>query len=260
MITGGINSLMNSYNLSAASTRQMPAVSKIFDYQSSQKNVKSMLDSYKKNTDTVKGLKKDTADFLTQYTKDMTQMNSAASKLTNGGIESMLFDKEGNVTDATIKKTVDATQDMVDSYNKSLKMLEKNRTRGVGIQEQESRMMELPAAREKMAALGISQEKDGTLKLDTEKLTKAFKDPNKLQVKLFSEMLGGPVGVAAGIQKDAQAGMNVSASRLVHQDLAKMQELRASNPIHEMYQGFKAGGAYAMNNQAAAGMLMNMLV
>lgn len=261
MSVSGINNLLNSYYSGTNSLNGMSSTADLFDYKSAQKDVASLLDSYKQQSSStsVSSLKKSTSDFLTQYTSGMNGMNKAASVFTNGGVNDLLYDKEGNVTDETVKKTVDATKSMLKEYNNTIALLDKNADRGQGVTKQLARMVSDPAAKEKLDALGVSVGKDGTLSLDEEKLTSALKDENPLQVKLMADFLGGSTGLAAGIQKDARAGLNASSSSLVGNDIATIQKTQdESNPFREMYTSMRGGGAYGLNNNAAVGMMLNM--
>lgn len=234
MSVSGINSLLNSYYGGTNSVNSLSSASSMFDYDSAKKDVQSLLDSYKQqsSSSSVSSLKKSTADFLTQYTSGMNSMNKAASVFTNGGVNDLLYDKEGNVTDETVKKTVDATKSMLEEYNNNIALLDKNADRGQGVSKQLARMVSDPAAKEKLDALGVSVGKDGTLTLDEAKLTSALKDENPLQVKLMADMLGGSTGLAAGIQKDARAGLNTSSSSLVGNDIATIQQTQKLSLIH----------------------------
>lgn len=257
MAIGGIGSLLNSYYSQANS---VSSVSPLFDYKKAQKQTQSLLDSYKKNNNTVKTLKKESADFLSGYTKGLNEMNTAAGKLADGNIDKLLFDKDGNVTEETVKNTVDSAKNMVEQYNKNLKMLNDNADRGPGVTKQLARMADDPAPLAGMKMVGMSVNKDGSLALDEAVMAKALKDENKAQVKLLADIIGGGNGIASSVQRDARAGLNTPAQNLISNDLATMQSVRQDDPIRALSQSIKGGGAYAMNNNAAMGILMNMLV
>ena len=258
---GGLDSVMNSYfKYSVTNPKNVEAISKVFDYTSSVKSTQSMLESYKANNSKVRQLSKESADFLTGYTKGMNELNQTAGKLTNGGVDKLLFDREGKVTEDTVKNTVSAVRDMVDSYNSNLKTLNDNADRGPGVTNQMARMVDDPAPKAGMDMVGVSVNKDGTLALDEEALTKALNDETPGQRELFRDIIGGSTGIAAGVQKDARAGLRQSAQSLIGNDLAEMQGIRQNDPIREFAQSLKGGGAYALNNNAAMGILMNMTV
>lgn len=235
-------------------------MSQIFDFKAAQQQTQQLLNTYKTNNATVQSLKKDSADFLKQYTSGMNNLNSAAGKLTNGGMDKLLYNKEGNVTEDTVKNTVSAVRSMVEEYNSNLKTLNDNAERGEGVTRQMARMVDDPAPAASMKMVGVSVNKDGTLALDEEKLTEALSTENADQRKLVSDIIGGSTGIAAGVQKDARAGLNTSAQSLINNDLAEMQSIRSEDPIRSMAQSLRGAGAYALNNQAAMGILMNMMV
>ncbi len=120
----------------------------------------------------------------------MNNLQSSATKLTDGGIDKILFDSEGNTSEESIQNTVSAVKDMVGEYNKTLDFLNSNANRGVGVETQIARMAADPAAKQKLEVAGISVNKDGTLSLNETKLTSALSDKNPLQVKLVADAIG----------------------------------------------------------------------
>lgn len=260
MAVSGINSVMSNYFSAANNAGSLTAVSQIYDYKSAQANTKALLDSYKSNNSTISSLKKETADFLTNYTSNMNALAKSAGALTNGGINKLLFDGEGKTSEDSIKNTVSAVKDMVSTYNTTLSFLNKNSDRGTGVVAQIGRMVDDPAAKEKLDLAGITVNKDGSLALDEAKLTKALSNENPLQVKLVADAIGDSYGIAGGVAKDARAGLGTSAAKLVNNDIAEMQELSNNNSFSQMYTSYRGAGAYYMNNNAALGIMMNMLV
>jgi len=106
-----------------------------------------------------------------------------------------------------------------------------------------------------MAMVGMKMNDDGTLALDIEKMTAALKSETPGDTDLFADIIGE---VADSVQKDARAGLNTSAGSLIGNDVAKMQSIRDNDPIRSFAQSMRGGGAYAFNNQAAVGILMNL--
>lgn len=253
---GGINSLLGAYGNSGFRSGSVNSVSSLFDYQSSIKQSQSLMSSFQASQNTLKSLKKDSAAFLDSYTKSMNTLGAAAKQLDIGNINGLMYNKQGEVTEETIKSTVDAAQSMVDAYNESLTLLNKNAQRGNGVMQQLARMSGDPAPEASMKMLGITVNKDATLSLDTEKLTKALSSENIDQRRLFTGLLSD---VSVGVQRDVRAGLNTSAGKLINNDLAEMQGIREEDPFIAMVASIRGGGAYALNNQAVAGMMMNML-
>lgn len=253
------NYTYGNYNFGTSGTS-----SSYFDPTSAANTAKQqaqeLLNSLKGNQTEVKSLKAETSKYLDTYILNMKTMDQSANALRNGGIDKLLYDTEGNVTDETVGKTVDAVQKMVDNYNSTLKHLNDNADRGPGTVKQLGRMVTDPAPAKSMEMVGITVNKDGTLALDKEVMTKALKDENPLQVNLFKDIIGGYGGIADGVHLDAMFGQNMQAKDLIQNDLANIQSSQnAANPFKEMYQSMK-GSAYLLNNQAVTGMLMNMLV
>ncbi|NLW80046.1 MAG: hypothetical protein GXY32_11660 [Ruminococcaceae bacterium] len=252
-MVGGINSLLSSYYTQANS--QVNSTSQIYDYKAAQQQTKQWVEEYKANNTQVQALKKDSADFLQQYTGSMNTLATAANKLAGGGVDKLLTGRDGQVTDETIKATVDAAQKMVDAHNSSVKLLNDNADRGAGVVNQLARMVGDPAASAGMAMVGMKMNDDGTLALDIEKMTAALKSETPGDTDLFADIIGE---VADSVQKDARAGLNTSAGSLIGNDVAKMQSIRDNDPIRSFAQSMRGGGAYAFNNQAAVGILMNL--
>ncbi|MDL2327032.1 hypothetical protein LJC64_00010 [Ruminococcaceae bacterium OttesenSCG-928-A11] len=250
-----LDSYLNNYR-AASSVSQMKLMSQMLD---AQKTAQSFADTHKKNTATVNTMKKESAAFLSQYTTGMSQLSAAANKLAGGGISKMLNNWEGNVTESAVKNTVGAVKDMVASYNSNLKLLNDNADRGPGVMTQMARMVTDPAPQEEMAQVGISVNEDGTLALDEEKLTAALKTEDADQRRRYEDIIGGYGGVADNIRQDARAGLDTPVQKLVSSDVTKMQTIREEDPIRSYFKSIRSGGAYALNNNAAMGIMMNML-
>lgn len=208
---------------------------------------------------TTQSLKESTSNFLKQYDLSIKTLGNSSDKVRGQNLDKLLYDKEGAVTDDTVANTVKAVQTMVDDYNSTLKLLNDNVDRGPGVAKQLNQMVRDPAPQKSMEMVGISVNKDGTLSLDNDKLTEALKTENKLQLDLYKDIIGGLHGVADGVHVDVLYGSEMSAQSLVGNDLAEIQSSRGNNSYAELFQSIK-GSAYALNNQAVTGMLMNMLV
>lgn len=256
MTVGGINNYLGAMN----SMNGVAPASPVFDYKAAQQQAQATVDSFRNNNKQVQLLKEDAADFLKQYTNEMNDLNKTASNLTGGNLDKLLFDKDGKVTDKTVKDTTDAVQKMVDSYNDSLKMLNKNASRGTGVTNQIGRMADNPTSLEGMKMVGVSVNKDGTLALDKTKMAEALKTETPGQQKLVRDIIGGSSGLAAGVEKDARAGLRTPAGNLINNDLATMQSIKKDDPLRNLAMYSRNGGAFGMNNMMAAGALLNMMV
>ncbi len=258
----GIDTYLNSYLSPYSFKGGATSTSSVWDYAGAQKNAqaqaKELMDQYKSNQATTTTLKKDTAKFLDSYTASLKSLEQSAGSIRLGNLDKLLYDKNGQVTDDTIKKTVDATQKFVDQYNSTLKLLNDNAGRGPGVMKQLGRMVQDPAPEAGMAMVGVTVNKDGSLALDQAKMTKAFKEAGPENQKLYRDILGGFGGIADNTMKYAQYGTNISARDLVMNDLANIKSIQNENPFKEMYDSFR-GNAYTMNNQAV-GVMMNLLV
>ncbi len=258
-MSSGINAVMNSYfKYSQSNPKNVEAISKVFDFTGAVKSTRSMLESYRANTSKVKQLGKETADFLTGYTKSMNALNQSAGKLADGGAGKILYDQSGNVTADTVKNTVDAVRGLVDNYNSSLKTLSDNASRGPAVAAQKSLMQDNPALQDEMALAGVSVNEDGNLQLDEAALGKALSDEAPERREQLLDLIGERGGLAAEVRDAARVALRRPAQSLIANDLAEMQAIRNEDPIRTLEKSVRGGGAYAMNNNAAMGILMNM--
>lgn len=239
------------------------SVEGLLSLSNTQQNAKvkadQLLNTYNKNKESVKTLKADTAKYLDSYVLSMKTMDQSAGKLRNGGMDKLLFDSEGEVTDKTVEDTVKVAKAMVDDYNATLKLLNDNAKRGPGTVKQLGRMATDPAPAAGLKMVGVTINKDGTLALDSDKMTEALKTTDKNQLNLYKDILGGYGGLADGVHLDALFGQGMPARELIGNDIASIQQTKRENPFTELYLATK-GNVYQMNNQAVAGMMMNLLV
>lgn len=235
-----------------------------FDYKAKQAELKQAIADRKENNAKLQALKKDSADFLTTYTNKMTKMGESAKAVQGKNLSEMLGDVSGGeVSEENMKKTTDAIQSMVDSYNDTLTNLGDNAERGSGVARQLNRMSQSPAADASMKMVGVTRGTDGKLSFDKEKFASAVSTAAKADARLGSTdrmdllkgIVGGSNGIAAGIRQDSQSGLNTSANSLIGNDLAKMQSQQ--NPMN-MNNIYSRAGAQGMMNMSTVGLLMNL--
>lgn len=201
-------------------------------------------------------LQKETAQFLDNYILHMNNMSKSAQTLKFGGIDSVLYDKSGKITEDTVKKTVDSVKDLISSYNDTLSLLNKNSDRGSGIVSQLEKMAGGIMNEKSLEMLGITIEKDGSLKLDADKLTERLNSGNEETVKFTKDLLGGSGGLADKIDQFAKKALNMSASSLIENDLADIKSLQTSYTGDYSTMLLQAkSGAYSLNNMAFLNML-----
>jgi len=161
----------------------------------------------------------------------------------------------------TIKADVDsdkiatALSDLVGSYNSSLKLLNDNYDRGTGVDKQLRNLVAGLGSEQSLKQLGITVNKDATLSFDKDAFAKNMKENPSLTRSLIS----GPGGIADRAFSKGSTGMNVSSSSLINGDLASAQEASITNPMNA-FSSYSRSGAYAMNNYAAVGMMLNYLI
>ena len=106
-----------------------------------------------------------------------------------------------------------------------------------------------------MEQAGISTNKDGTLSLDKEKLAKSLKEDPDLTL----DILSGNNGIAQTVFNRASSAMRSSASSLLSNDLAQVDQMQYTDPFSFMNM-YSKNGAKNLNNYYALGMMMNYLV
>lgn len=157
-------------------------------------------------------------------------------------------------TETDPEKIVSAVSDLVDAYNSSLKMLNDNYDRGTGVEKQLRNMVMGLGSDKSLEKLGITVNKDATLKLDTEELKKSLKE----EPDLVRNLISGPGGIANTAYNKAINGINTRSSSLINGDMQSVQSEMMSNPIN-LYSTVSRSGAYTMSNYYAVGMMMNYL-
>lgn len=259
-----LSSYLSPYAYTGGTNTSSSSASSVFDLDFSnvktKKEAQALIDSLNtgKKSSTTTALKQETAHYLDRYSLSMKTLGQSVDNLRGENLDKLLYDKEGKVTDETVKKTVTAFKDMVENYNGSIKLLNDNADRGSGTMKQLARMVDDPMHKDKMAMLGLSVGSDGTLKIDEEKLSAVLKTENADSLKFYKDLIGGVGGLADNIHRDVVAGSNTSARDLVNYDLASISSQSSNSTFGEMYDVIR-GSAFLLNNQAAVGMMMNMM-
>lgn len=161
----------------------------------------------------------------------------------------------------TIKADVDsdkvagAVEDLVKSYNSSLKLLNDNYDRGSGVDKQLRNLVSGLGSEQSLKQLGITVKKDATLEFDKD----TFKKNMDKNPSLTRSIISGPGGIADRAFNKASSGMNMRSSSLIDGDLANSQMESITNP-YNAFSSFSRSGAYAMNNYSAVGMMLNYLI
>lgn len=171
---------------------------------------------------------------------------------------------------ADVEKTTAKVQDLVDSFNSTLKLLNDNSSRGMGVLKQTKRMVSPPASVDSLKLAGITINKDGSLKLNQAE----FKDAMNKNPSLIKDIISGSHGLAEGVYSDARAGLQASSASLVSSDLAKAQQQQTGFPQagaqggisdsareqFAMMSTYNKSGVYNMLNFYAVGSMMNFSV
>ncbi len=261
-----LNSYLSPYTMSYGNVSSSSSSNAVFDVGAAQSSAKAQADALlaayenKGSSSVSQTMQKDTAAFLDQYAASLKTLDSSAQKLRGSSLDKMLYDKDGNITDATAGKVADAVKSMVENYNSTLKTLNDNADRGSGTEAQLRRMVRDPIPEKSMKELGVSVNKDGTLAFDADKLKAGLTSKTPETVSFTKDLLGGYGGLADVVHKNAQYGMNTSARKLIDNDLASIASQQESeNPYREMYASIK-GNPMLLNNQMAMSMFMNFTV
>lgn len=149
-------------------------------------------------------------------------------------------------------KTADAVQNLVEHHNSTLKLLNDNADRGVGVLNQMKRLLTLPTSEKSMNKIGLTSNKDGTLSFDRATFAKASSE----NPSLVKGILSGSYGVANGYYNDAQRGLRTSSNSLLSEDMKTAKLEAAYSPMN--YATYNRNGAFTSN--AGMNVLMNMMV
>lgn len=156
---------------------------------------------------------------------------------------------------ADTEKVASAVEDLVKAYNSSLQLLNDNYDRGTGVENQLRNLVGGLGSEQSLEKLGITVNKDATLKFDKSVFEKNMKeDP-----KFTTDLITGTSGIANKAFTKAMAGMNTSSSSLINGDLSGAEADAMSSP-YNVFNMYAKSGVYTMSNYGAVGMMMNYLV
>lgn len=174
------------------------------------------------------------------------------------GRMSATLKKEGKTTlevGLDDEKVVSAVKDVIKEYNSAVTMLQDNFERGYGVERQLGNMLRMGVADASLKKVGITQDAEGQLHLDEDKLAESMKkNPD-----LTKELLGGSFSLAQSVFEDGRQGLNQSGASLIQSDLNQMMEANFSDPFNLMGM-YSRSGAYTMTNFYAIGNFVNMLL
>lgn len=230
-----------------------------YDYKAAQRNTQSLIDQYKQENNKVQTLKADSAKFLDDYTASMKSMDKAANAVKGQKFDQLLYGKGGTTSDPTqenIDKTAEAVSKLAEQFNSTLKLMNDNAERGPGVGRQVGRMVQSPTSERSMELIGITTQKDGSLKVDTEKLKTALKE----NPDIVRDVVGGSYGMAQGISRDSTNGLNQSPASLIGNDLAAMKQQQQTLGSFKEMSAYSKSGAYNMMNLNSVGVLMNIMI
>lgn len=154
-----------------------------------------------------------------------------------------------------VDKVASAVDDLVKSYNSSLKLLNDNYGRGTGVNRQLRNMASGLGSGQSLEKLGITVNKDATLSFDRGSLVENMKE-NPSQVR---SLVSNVSNMAERAYAKAATGMSVSSSSLVNGDVSGTGSRSITNP-YNVFAMYSRGGAYNMSNYYAVGTMMNYLI
>lgn len=167
----------------------------------------------------------------------------------------------GSTGEATVKAGVDidgvvsATGNLVDSYNSTISMLQKNVDRGYGVERQLNQMRQSSLSDKSLELLGITKDSNGKMYLDETKLRNSL----ETNPALTKELLGGSFSLAQSMFDDGRQGLSQSGSSLLQNDVETAYNNSYSNPFQLMGL-YSRSGAYTMTNFYTVGNFINMLL
>lgn len=188
-------------------------------------------------------------------TQHESYSNNVSLDSTRIGVELKGVGKATVKADVDSEKVAGAVEDLVKSYNSSLKLLNDNYDRGTGVDKQLRNLVMGLGSEQSLKQLGITVNKDATLNFDKSEFNKNMKENPSLTKSIIS----GPGGIADRAFNKGASGMNIRSSSLIDGDLTNAQTESITNP-YNAFGSFSKSSAYAMNNYSAVGMMLNYLV
>ncbi len=195
------------------------------------------------------------------------EFTSASNQVSIGGnnIEATLKQKGSSQIKIgdNIEGMAEKLSNLVKTFNKTVKFLDSNAERGTGVLTQMRRMAQLPTGEKAMNMAGLSVNGDGTLSFDKDSFTKSMES----SPSLTKEIISGNYGVARGIQRDAQAGMNTPSAKLVDsmkttQNL--INQMAQSNMLNQWSYSpmgaYSKASSYNLFNYFTSGAMMSMYI
>lgn len=158
-------------------------------------------------------------------------------------------------SDVDSKQVAEAVGNLVNAYNASLKLLNDNYERGTGVDRQLRNLVAGLGPEQSLEKLGITVNKDATLKFDESTLQKSLKE----NPSLTKDLISGTNGIANKAFNKAVTGMNVNSGSLVNHDIETAQNEVMTSPYHA-FNLYSKSGAYTLNNYYALGMMVNYLI
>lgn len=160
--------------------------------------------------------------------------------------------------------TASAMSSLVDSYNRTLRYLDSNSGKGVGVLRQMKNMLMTPVSERSMARVGISVNSDGSLSFDSKAYQKAMTEDPTLTKELVDT-------IASGFRKDAEQGLNISSGSLLSASQSSgssrvsggsSQSAISSSQLNtfQLMSMYSRTGAYNMSNYYAVGAMMSQFV
>lgn len=163
---------------------------------------------------------------------------------------------------------VSAVKDLVNSYNSVTSMLSANSGRGTGVANHLESFKRGMADEKTLAAIGITFDKEGNMKLDED----ALKESLERDYDWTKNIISGQYGMAEKAATKADKALSDSVQSIVDKDLSGDKKSDSStgtssalsaNGINsssfQYFAAFTKGGAFNLSNYYAVGMLLNTL-
>lgn len=190
-----------------------------------------------------------------QTTKHQSATNEISLDFTRIGVSLKSVGETTIQTEPDSEKIVSGVSELVNAYNSSMKFLNDNYDRGTGVERQLRNLVMGLGGEKSLEKLGITVNKDATLKFDADTLKKSIKE----EPDLVRSLISGSGGIADTAYSKAVNGINTRSSDLINGDMESMQSGTMSDPIN-MFSVYAKSGPYTMSNYYAVGMMMNYLV
>lgn len=189
--------------------------------------------------------------FLKTYQSELNALSNSSMDLIQSNHKSVLARYEAK--EATTDDIVASVEDFVEDYNSVTDLLAANSERGNGVTSHLAAFNRGNLSEQALADIGITYDKDGNMKLDSEALKKALEE----DYDTAADLIGGQYGLASRALSKTENALSDSVQRIVSNDLDSLISSTGNYSSIQYTYSFSRAGAYNLSNAYAIGLFVN---